>query len=138
MRLYLDANTIIYLVEGGLGLRDAVLSWLAQAEAQADGLLITSRLSTVECRVKPLRDGQVQLLALFEGFFERDRLLVADITPSVLDRATELRARFGFKTPDAIHLATAVEHGASAFLTADPVFTRFPDLQVVLVDPDAS
>jgi len=42
MRLYLDANVIIYMVEGTAGLRDAILSWTERAEAEADGLLITS------------------------------------------------------------------------------------------------
>ncbi len=36
MRLYLDANVIIYLVEGSDGLRNSVLSWTDQAEAQPD------------------------------------------------------------------------------------------------------
>lgn len=44
MRLYLDANVIVYLVEGSQGLRQVVLSWVDQAEAQADGLLMTSYL----------------------------------------------------------------------------------------------
>jgi predicted nucleic acid-binding protein len=54
----------------------------------------------------------------------------------VLDRATELRARHGFKTADAIHLATAIAHDADTFLTADADFKRVPELRVVLVDPD--
>jgi len=33
----------------------------------------------------------------------------------MFDRATELRAQHGFKTPDAIHLASAIEAGADAF-----------------------
>jgi predicted nucleic acid-binding protein len=135
MRLYLDANVIVYLIEGPSGLRNAVLAWIDQAEAAPEGLLLTSYLSTLECRVKPLRDAEESRLALFDGFFERDTLLVADVTRAVLDQAAALRARFGFKTPDAIHLATAVIHGASAFLTADRAFERFQELRVVVVDP---
>ena len=81
---------------------------------------------------------QTDRLARFDGFFVRDRLLVTDVTRRVLDEATTLRARFGFKTADAIHLATAVLHEADVFLTADEVFQRFVDLRVVVIDPDAT
>ena len=37
----------------------------------------------------------------------------------MIERATEIRARYGFKTPDALHLATAVEGAADVFLTGD-------------------
>jgi predicted nucleic acid-binding protein len=36
---------------------------------------------------------------------------VLDVSAKVIDRATELRARHGFKSPDAIHLATALVRG---------------------------
>ena len=58
MRLYLDANAIIYGVESSPPLRRRVAAWIRQALAdEASGLLITSALSTLECRVKPLREG---------------------------------------------------------------------------------
>ena len=49
MRLYLDANPIIYSIEGVPHFRQASLDWIARAEA--DGVVITSRLSRLECRV---------------------------------------------------------------------------------------
>lgn len=81
--------------------------WIRQALAdEGAGLLITSALSTLECRVKPLRDGSEQLLRRYEEVFKYRRLRVVDIGPAVLAKATELRAQFAFKVPDAIHLAT--------------------------------
>jgi predicted nucleic acid-binding protein len=35
-----------------------------------------------------------------------------------------LRARYNLKSPDAIHYATAVEVGATAFLTGDRALSR--------------
>ncbi len=57
MRLYLDANVIIYGVEGAGTLRTAVLDWVDRVEAQNDGFLLTSELSLLECLVKPTRDS---------------------------------------------------------------------------------
>ena len=56
MRLYLDASSIIYSIEGR-----------------------------------------------FDGFFARTGLELIEVTSDVIERATELRARHGFRTPDAIH-----------------------------------
>lgn len=55
----------------------------------------------------------------------------------MIERAAELRAQHGFKTPDAIHLATALVQAADVFLTGDAGLTRCPGLQVVVLDPDA-
>jgi predicted nucleic acid-binding protein len=135
MRLYLDANPIIYAVKGVPNLRDAVLHWIEQAERARGGVMLTSCLSWMECRVRPLRDGNHTLLSRFDGFFSRDNLLLVDVSVEVIERATELRARHRFRPPDAIHLATAQLMAADAFLSGDDDLRRCPDLNVVSVRP---
>jgi predicted nucleic acid-binding protein len=46
-----------------------------------------------------------------------------------------LRAAHGFKTPDAIHLATALLQSAGVFLTGDENLKKCPGLEVVVLDP---
>ena len=46
-----------------------------------------------------------------------------------------LRARHGFKTPDAIHRATAIEAGAEAFLTGDAGLATCTDVSVEVFSP---
>ena len=135
MRLYLDANPIIYSIEGVPEFRAAALGWLERAEG-AGGAVITSRLSRLECRVKPLREANTELLARFEGFFAREGLELAEITAEVIEAATALRATHSFRPPDAIHLATAVLAKADTFLTGDRNLARCPGLKVeVLAGP---
>ena len=98
--------------------------------------MITSRLSRLECRVRPLRDGNTELLARFEGFFAREGLELAEITAEVVETATALRAAHGFRPPDAIHLATALLAQTDVFLTGDRNLARCPGLKVeVLAGP---
>jgi predicted nucleic acid-binding protein len=52
-----------------------------------------------------------------------------------MDRAAEIRAQYGFKTPDAIHLAAAVVSGGDAFLTNDHRLDRFADIAVETLQP---
>ena len=132
MNIYLDASAIIYGIEGTGELRVAVLAWITKAESSG-GILSTSRLSRLECRVLPLRSGQTVLVAQYDEFFLRRSLNVVDIGCSVIDRATDLRVRYGLKTPDAIHVATAMECGADLILTGDRDMMRFKDIRVELV-----
>ncbi len=135
MRLYLDANPIIYAIEGVPEFRTAALGWIERAEGEG-GAVITSRLSRLECRVRPLREGNTELLARFEGFFAREGLELAEISADVVETATALRAAHGFRPPDAIHLATAVLAHADVFLTGDRNLARCPGLNVeVLAGP---
>jgi hypothetical protein len=53
------------------------------------------------------------------------------------ERATELRARYGFRSPDAIHLATAIDAGAIVFITGDASLTRCADVAVDVLTPRA-
>jgi predicted nucleic acid-binding protein len=137
MRLYLDASAIIYSLEGAPPVRELALRRIEEAEQSEGGAVITSQLSYLECRVKPLRDGATELLARIEALFARPNVVLAEVSLRVLDRATALRARHGFKTPDAIHLATALAQAADVFLTGDAGLLRCPGIEVAVIDPNA-
>jgi predicted nucleic acid-binding protein len=92
--------------------------------------LITSRLSWLECRVSPLRNKDEVLLAAYDRFFNASRLEIVEVSPEVVQRATVLRANYGFRTPDAIHLASAIENKADVFLTGDLMLARCKEIQV--------
>jgi uncharacterized protein len=132
---YLDTSAIIYLIEGAAGARAQVASLIASAQRDPSGHLVTSRLARLECRVKPIREGDGGLLATYDTFFTRPRLTVVEVSAAVLDRATDLRARHGFKVPDAIHLASAIEASADAFITGDAALAKCPGMTVALVTP---
>jgi len=58
---------------------------------------------------------------------------LVDITSEVIERATGLRAGYGFKTPDAIHLASAIEEKADIFLTGDESLVRCREVAVEIL-----
>jgi predicted nucleic acid-binding protein len=63
--------------------------------------------------------GDLATLAQFDVFFGGVELVLVEISAVVVERATDLRARYNLKTPDALHYAMAAEVGASVFLTGD-------------------
>ncbi len=85
--------------------------------------------------MRPLREADDTLLASYEALFSAGRFSFIELTPSVIERATVLRASHGFKTPDALHLAAAIEANADLFLTGDAKLARCTDLQVAVVAP---
>ncbi|MGO9837139.1 MAG: type II toxin-antitoxin system VapC family toxin [Polyangiaceae bacterium] len=95
--------------------------------------LATSRLSRLECRSKPIRDRDAALLARYDATFTSARIV--EVTPAIIERATELRAHYGFRSPDAIHLATAIDGGADVFLTGDAALARCTEIAVNVVAP---
>jgi uncharacterized protein len=128
VRIYLDSTSIIYLIENVMPFATAIESRLAKPEV----IRVTSDLARMECRVQPLRDGKTALLAAFDSFFSGDLVEVVPLTRQVLDRATELRAHSGFKTPDAIHLAAAIVAGCDVFLTSDKQLCQCGEITVEL------
>ena len=80
-----------------------------------------SDLVRLECNVGPLRRGQASILARYEQAFAL--MNVVPSIPSAFDRAAELRAHHGLKTPDALHAALAIVHGCDELWTNDQRLT---------------
>jgi predicted nucleic acid-binding protein len=126
MRYYLDASPIIYLVEQRQPFATAVRRKLATA-----GIFpITSELARLECRVKPIHDGNQALLQDFDDYFASMIVEMIPLTRDVIDRATEIRAQYNFKTPDSLHLAAAVISNCDVFLTNDQRLNRFAGIAI--------
>ena len=129
-RIYLDACTIIYLVEAESSFHAAIVRRLQQHQTDPASRLLTSRLSCLECRTRPVRDNDRKLLEAYDKLFGADRMVIVEITAEIVVTATKLRARHGFKTPDAIHLASAIEEKADIFLTGDSSLARCTEIAV--------
>lgn len=129
MRYYLDAAPIIYLIEQRQPFASSVRNKLASA-----GIVhITSELARLECRVKPMREGNLILLKDFDDYFENTIAEMISLTRDVVDKATEIRAQFNFKTPDSLHLAAAVVSRCNIFLTNDQRLNRFTGITIEIV-----
>jgi predicted nucleic acid-binding protein len=76
-------------------------------------------LTRLECRTRPLREKNMGLLKQFEDFFEHPDNLYLGLENSSFNLATELRAHHRLKTPDALHLAAAIEARCDEFWTND-------------------
>lgn len=114
MLVYLDSSIVIYLVERHPVYAAQIEGALAET---GKAVLATSPLVRLESLVKPGLDGRSDIVDLYEQFFKVTRQL--SINDETFDRALQLRVDHRLKTPDALHLATAQQHGCDLFWTND-------------------
>lgn len=120
--IYLDSCLLVYAVEDDPVFGPTTKQRLAQAADTEDAVLAISALVRLECLVGPMRSGDRSLRLRYERALSLLRLL--DMPPAVYDGAAELRARYGLRTPDALHLACAQHHGCRALWTNDDRLAR--------------
>lgn len=111
--IYLDTCLIVYAVEEHPAYADRVRA----AMLDGAGRLAISDLVRLECLVGPERRGDLALVERYSRVL--DDLISLNLTSEVYARATLLRARFGLRTPDALHLACAQHHDCEAVWTND-------------------
>lgn len=112
--IYVDSCILIYAVEDEGQRGDAVRQQLADA---GDEVVAISSLVTMECLTGPLRNENLVLRDHYIRSLKLFKRLSVDEDQFI--RAAELKARFGLKTPDALHLAAAQTHGCDSFWTND-------------------
>src|SRR5689334_19291592 len=118
-RFYLDANIIVYCVQGFPEHQSVLLELLTALDA-GKAAACTSALSLAEVLVKPKIDKNLTLENAFKLFLQPTQVFeLIPISDSILETAAEIRASSNLKLPDAIHLATCQNWGDAAFLTND-------------------
>lgn len=131
--VYLDANGFIYSIERIDPYR-ALLDILWQTVSTGQITVVTSELSLLEVLVRPLKVGDATTATLFRTVLRHTPdVQMVPITQTVLEEAANLRATLGLRTPDALHLATALLNGCALLVTNDRAFRRIPDLAVTVL-----
>lgn len=133
-RLYLDTAPLIYWVEAHpdyIMKMDRVVDAIETTPLRA----LTSVLTLVEVLVQPLRVGNTDLAQEYHDILVmRDDYRLVEISTDIAISAAAIRARYSLRTPDAIHVATAIKMGCDAILTNDRDFRRVTDLNGLVLD----
>jgi predicted nucleic acid-binding protein len=134
MIVCLDANCVIYLIEANPYWCPMITTRIADLRVAGHEIAV-SDLSRTECLAAPFAAGDATILADYQAFFASPTIHILPLTASVCERAARIRAasRFRLKTPDCLHLASAIEHGCGSFLTNDRQLTLCTDILVEIL-----
>ncbi len=129
-----DTAPLIYYIEENPDYLHLVeeLFELIDADA-AQGM--TSVLTLLEVLVMPMREGKDEVSDSYREILTNSaNITIYPIGVGVCEKAAELRSKYTWlRTPDAIQLATAVEHGADLIVTNDGHWKRVTEIEVVIL-----
>ena len=133
-RIYLDANLYIYIFEGVETHRTRMVELLAAIDCR-DAVIIASELLFTELLPRPVKAGRQDLVERYLELIQNTpRIKLVPVDRSVILRSVHLRADFGLRSMDALHLATALVHDCDAFITNDRRLARVNLLRVLTLD----
>jgi predicted nucleic acid-binding protein len=131
----LDTSVFIYHLEAHPDYQPLTQELLAGVEA-GQWRAVISMVTVMELTVRPWQLGRPAVAREYEALLVHfPNLILADVTRDVARQAAQLRARYRVRPADALQVATALIHGATAFVTNDSFLTRLaPALEIVILD----
>lgn len=133
-----DTMLFVYHFENNEQFGDQAGALLAAAE-KGRCRLVTSVLSLLEVLVIPKRHGMEELCRRYREIFSSfPNLSVTPVDQQVAEIAADLRAAYTIRTPDALHLATAVQARANGFVSEDRRLRRISAIRILTLRHAAS
>jgi predicted nucleic acid-binding protein len=131
----LDTSIFIYHLEAHPRYQPLTQELLAGIQVGRQ-TAITPTVTVMELTVRPWQIGRPAVAREYETLLVHfPHLTLADVTRDVARRAAQLRARYLLRPADALQVATALVHGATAFVTNDRRLRRLkPVLDIIILD----
>lgn len=132
-KIYIDTNLFIYFFENNPNYADKVEK-LFEESINKNILLISSELLYLELSVLPIKKQNSKILKLYtdiENYLPNLDLI--PISKNILLKAAEIRATYNYRSPDAIHLSTALSEKCKGFYCADKNLKSFEQIKINIV-----
>ena len=129
--VYLDTNVLIYHLEGVLPY--AELTGRLFETIEEGGLKgFTSTLSILELNVGPYQLNRPELSLTYMALLKNlPNFSIEPLSLDTADSAAKLRAKYRFKTPDSIHLATALESHCDLMIGNDKKMKKITEIEYI-------
>ncbi len=114
-----DSVVVLDFLAGTRRSKDHNLLDIVANEDNEGRKILVSRLCTAEVAFFGRRRNSGAAERAIVDFFKSDTILIAELTEAIAAIARSLVREFRFDGADAVHIATAVHHGASLIETFD-------------------
>lgn len=130
----LDTAPLIYWIEENPKYLE-LTSVFFEAMSLSEFTVVTSTITLLEVLVHPLRLGKLEIAQKYRNILlNSNNLNIISVSPYIAELASQLRANYNLKTPDAIQLAVSISQGASFFLTNDLRLDCVENLEILCLD----
>ena len=132
-RLALDTPCLLYYIEKNpkyLKLAEIIFEDLLQANR---GEIIASTLLLTEILIRPITQNRPELVLDYKSVVSKN-ITLYPLSEEIAEYAAYLRARYKFATPDAIHIGTAIEEGASAIIGNDKRWRQVKEIKTIILE----
>ncbi len=129
-RIGLDSNILVYLLETSGPLADAAARLVDAIDAGTTEAVL-STVGLVEILAGPARAGDAAAFELTADALRDLLIRVVSLDRATAEDAAWIRGSLGIGLEDAVHLASARNAGATAFVTNDRRLRSIPRLEVV-------
>jgi len=130
--LALDTNIFIYHFEENPAY-SAFTEGLFEKIESGRVRAITSALTLHEILTGARKAGNADLVSIYRNLLGSfPNLYFVPFDANLADISSDLRARYGLRTPDAIQVATAIHQRADAFVTNDAGLRRIKEIKIML------
>jgi predicted nucleic acid-binding protein len=129
-----DTAPLIYFVERHPAYVEIVREFVQRVDTGAV-LGYSSMVTLTEVLTQPKQKGNTAVEQEYRDLLLHSRnFKLLPIDSVIAEHAADLRARYRFRTPDALQIVAALTAGCQAFLTNDPPLKRAIELRVLVLD----
>lgn len=133
-KLYIETAPLIYYIEENETYLDKMVAVIGAIEDRPISA-ISSVITLTEVLIHPIRNGNKKLETAYREILNAsEHFELIPVSSVIAESAARLRASYNSRTPDALHIATAIAAEWDAFLSNDSIFKRVTDLQILLLD----
>ena len=134
-RIALDSSCLIYHIEKNKKYIELTRIIFKELLPKASVLAIGSTLIITEILTKPYDLNRSDLALAYKALiqFIPNFYLFAP-NEQICDHAARIRSKYNFKTPDAIHIATAIEENASVIIGNDKRWKQVKEIKTIILE----
>lgn len=130
-RIGLDSMGFIYFLEDNSNFANLAEIIFELAEKD-EAVIISTVLAPIEVLTgyRKTKDSAAEneFIQMVQDF---PNIEIYDLDFRMIERVVDLRAKYSIKTPDAIHIATAIENKADIFVTNDAALKKIKEIEIV-------
>lgn len=132
--VFLDTAPIIYFLDEDVNFGNKVEHILSEILMNGK-TMVTSAITCMEYLTYPYKANNPEKIDAFFDFVTGCNILLYTVDVGIAKMAAKIRAEYtGFKSMDALQLATACQAGCDLFLTNDKQLRQFEQIKCITLE----